>query len=168
MRETPTIAGMAALSSTYAGADIQAGLQMQQGLGAGFQFRDPDEDRKRAQMDAFMRSAVAAQNNLHAIAPPKQEQKTMANPTRRVVQVYIVDPNENVPVESCMLYKGDPILTDLTDQELFFEIDIKDVLAKHNAKRVTFPDKKVKDRIEHLEPAKVRDLKMTVVTIAAF
>jgi hypothetical protein len=33
---------------------------------------------------------------------------------------------------------------------------------------VKIADKKVKDRTEYLEPAKVRDLKMTVVTVASF
>jgi hypothetical protein len=93
----------------------------------------------------------------------------MANtPSRRLVQVLIVDPNENVPLEQCLLYKGEPKMTDATDQELFFEIDIKDILAKHNEKRVQIVDRKVKERTEHLEPAKIRDLKMVVVNIAAF
>lgn len=89
-------------------------------------------------------------------------------PARRLVQVIIVDPNDNIPLDQCLLYKGDPKLTDATDQELFFELDIKDMLAKHNAERVKLFDKKVKDRVEHLEPAKVRDLKMVVVNIASF
>lgn len=66
-----------------------------------------------------------------------------------------------------MLFKGEEKLTDATDQELFFELDMKDMLEKHNAKRVTVVDKKVKDRTEYLEPAKVRDLKMVVVTVAS-
>lgn len=89
-------------------------------------------------------------------------------PARRLVQVLIVDPNENVPLDQCLLYKGEPKMTDATDQELFFEIDIKDILAKHNEKRVQIVDRKVKERTEHLEPAKIRDLKMVVVNIAAF
>ena len=87
---------------------------------------------------------------------------------RRLVQVIIVDPNENVPLEQCVIYRGEQMLTDLTDQELFFELDIKDLLAKHNEKRVKLTDKKIKERVEHLEPAKVRDLKMVVVNIAEF
>ena len=87
---------------------------------------------------------------------------------RRYVQVFICDPNENVPLETCLLYKGEPKLTDLTDQELFFEIDIKSVLEKHNEKRVGYVDKSVKERTDHLDPARIRDLKMTVVTIAGF
>jgi hypothetical protein len=98
-------------------------------------------------------------------------QPSKGNPmttARRLVQVCIVDPNENVPLDKCLLFKGDKKLTDATDQELFFEIDIKDILEKHNSERIKIIDKKVKDRTEYLEPAKIRDLKMVVVNIASF
>lgn len=88
--------------------------------------------------------------------------------TRRLIQVLIADPNENVPLDMCLLHKGEQKLTDLTDQELFFEIDIKTILDAHNTKRVLLVDKKVKERTENLEPARIRDLKMTVVTVAQF
>jgi hypothetical protein len=86
--------------------------------------------------------------------------------SRRLVQVIIADPNENVSLEDCILFKGEEKVTDATDQELFFELDIKDLLEKHNEKRIKIIDKKVKERTEYLEPAKVRDLKMVVVTVA--
>lgn len=97
-----------------------------------------------------------------------QEIVNMANQQRRLVKVIIIDPNENVPLEDCVLYSGDEKMTDATDQELFFEVDIKKILDEHNAKRVKLLDKKVKERTEHLEPAKIRELKMVVVNIAAF
>lgn len=99
-----------------------------------------------------------------SIQPPK------GNPmaTRRLVQVVIVDPNENIPLDDCLLFKGDEKLTDATDQELFFELDIKNILETHNTKRTKIIDKKVKDRTEYLEPAKIRDLKMVVVNVASF
>lgn len=106
----------------------------------------------------------AAFMRVGAIAEKLKQEDNMA---RRVVQVFIADPNENVPLENCLLYEGEVHVTDLTDQELFFELDIKDLLIDHNIKRITFVDKKVKDRTEHLEPAKVRDLKMVVVTVAS-
>ena len=88
--------------------------------------------------------------------------------SRRLVQVFIADPNENIPLADSLLYSGEQKLTDATDQELFFEIDIKDILAKHNEKRVKIVDKKIKERTEYLEPAKIRDLKMVVVNVATF
>lgn len=87
---------------------------------------------------------------------------------RRLVKVVIVDNDENVPLKDCVLYSGEEQMTDATDQELFFEIDIKQLLDSHNEKRVKLIDKKVKERTENLEPAKIRDLKMVVVNIASF
>lgn len=92
----------------------------------------------------------------------------MASTARRLVKVVIVDPNENIPLDKCVLYSGDEKVTDATDQELFFEIDIKSVLEEYNKFRTTVVDKKVKERTEKLEAAKIRDLKMVVVTIAQF
>ncbi len=95
----------------------------------------------------------------------------MANTQRRLVQVYIVDPNENVPLDKAVLYKGDEKLTDLTDQELYFEIPVQELLTKHNALRVTLLDKdatKRSDKDRFLEPAKIRDLRMAVINIAQF
>jgi hypothetical protein len=96
----------------------------------------------------------------------KQEIKTMTG--RRLVQVFIADPNENVPLDSSMIYVGEQKLTDSNDQELFFELDIKNLLDKHNEKRTKMIDKKVKERTEYLEPVKIRELKMVVVTVAQF
>ena len=101
-------------------------------------------------------------------AKEMQRKKEAEMPARRVVKVLIADPNENIPVEDCLLHSGSEKLTDATDQELFFELDIKALLEAHNQKRTKFIDKKVKDRTEYLEPAKVRDLKMVVVTVATF
>lgn len=91
----------------------------------------------------------------------------MAN-ARRLVQVFIADPNENVPLDQSLLYSGEQKFTDATDQELFFEIDINTILKTYNEKRIKIVDKKVKERTEYLEPAKIRDLKMVVVTVAGF
>lgn len=102
------------------------------------------------------------------IATNPKETKSMTAPSRRLVQVFIADPNDNIPIDDCLLYKGEQRLTDLTDQELFFEVDIKSLLAAHNEKRIKVVDKTVKERTEYLEPARVRDLKMVVATLATF
>ncbi len=90
------------------------------------------------------------------------------NINTRFVRVIVVDPNENLPLEKRVVYNGEEKMTDLDDQELFFELDIKKLLADHNQERVKYPDKKVKERVEYLEPVKIRDLKMVVVSIAEF
>jgi len=95
----------------------------------------------------------------------------MPNATRRIVQVFVADPNENVPLEHSVLFKGDQKLTDLTDTELYFEVPMQEVLKSHNDKRVQFLDKEASKRAGKdilLEPVKIRDLKMVVVTIAQF
>lgn len=112
-------------------------------------------------------SAFRANNEFRPGIPIKPKEEIEIS-NRRYVQVFIADPNENLPLENCLVYAGSPKLTDLTDQELFFELDIKQLLNDHNIKRVKVRDKKVKDRTELLEAAKVRDLKMTVVEIAKF
>ncbi len=91
--------------------------------------------------------------------------------SKRMVQVLIADPDENVLLESSLLFKGEPKLTDLTDTELFYEIDIKPLLDKHNEIRKATKDKPQSNKFGkdiYLEPAKIRDLKMIVVEIAKF
>lgn len=100
--------------------------------------------------------------------PEPEQEQPMAAPIRRIVQVFIADPDENVPLDKSLLYTGNQKLTDATDQELYFEIDIKTILEKHNAMRKELVNKKVKERIEYLEPARVRDLRMSVITVASF
>lgn len=123
-----------------------------------------------APLNQFAQQALAQQYNSakEQAKAAKPKEPIMAAAVRRLVQVFIADANENVPLESSLLYSGEQKLTDATDQELFFELDIKTLLEDHNKKRVKLIDKKVKERTEYLEPAKVRDLKMTVVTIASF
>jgi hypothetical protein len=90
---------------------------------------------------------------------------------RRLVRVIIVDPNENVPVDKAILYMGGEEVTDLTDTELFYELEIKALLKQHNEYRVTVKDKKAsksKDKDEFLEEVRIKDLKMVVLTIATF
>ena len=89
----------------------------------------------------------------------------------RLARVFIVDPDDRLPLDKRVLYAGPEITTDLTDQELFFEVEIKDRLDKHNVIRKDTVDKetsKSKDKDVFLEPIRIRDLKMVVVTLAQF
>jgi hypothetical protein len=88
--------------------------------------------------------------------------------SKRLVRVFLVDPNASIPLDASMLYKSEEKLTDLTDQELFFEMPVQELLAKHNALRVTLVDKeasKLSNKDVLLEPAKIRDLTMTVLVL---
>lgn len=108
-------------------------------------------------------------HDLHGAEQHKE--KVMAKTTRRYVQIFIVDPDTRMPLNRSALYEGESFLTDLTDQELFYELEIKTILAEYNAYRVTVLDKKASDKFGRdvlLEEVKIRDLSMTVVEIATF
>lgn len=128
---------------------------------------------------AYSRMAAQQQSDFvieppHTSKPksePSQKETKMAEtttPARRLVQVFIADPDINVPLDKALLYSGEQQMTDLSDQELFFEIDMAGILKRHNELRGTLTDKSVKSKTVHLEPARIRDLRMTVVTIASF
>lgn len=120
-----------------------------------------------------MPSRVAEQlaQSFQTTTQPNQT-NIMPNQTkRRIVQIFIADPDERVALADSLLYQSEkPFLTDLTDQELFFEVPIKELLDKHNAKRLLTEDKKALQTtvVKHLEPIRVRDLRMTIVTVAEF
>jgi hypothetical protein len=147
--ETPTISGMAYTSSSLDGA---AWL------------------REAMQNKAEGRLGVA--EALKQVQPqplPHKEQPIVS--TARIVKVFIADSNDNLPLDKRVLHTGAEQLTDLTDQELFFEVPIAELLAKHNAVRAATVDKKQAEKFGRdifLEPARIRDLKMVVVTVASF
>ena len=102
------------------------------------------------------------------MAEKKEDKEGEDKVFTRFVRVIIVDPNTNLKLEDRLVYSGNEKVTDLTDQELFFELDIKALLATHNEKRTKTLDKRVKERAEYLEAARVRDLSMVVVEVAKF
>lgn len=114
---------------------------------------------------------IQAQQQAAQVAPPTpvnpipQKEKKMA---RRLVRVYVVDPDHKMPLDQSTLHAGEATLTDLSDRELLFELPMKQLLADHNAKRTRVVDKSFKDRTERLEPVTVDQLKTTVVTLATF
>lgn len=106
---------------------------------------------------------------LQNVQPSTKDAPPMSQ--RRIVQVFIADADQNVPLASALLHKTEPAFTDSTDQELYFELPVAELLKAHNEKRKTWMDKDAsrksgKDVL--LEPIKIRDLKMVVVTIAQF
>jgi hypothetical protein len=117
----------------------------------------------------FLQEQVKAAALMQAINQPQPKEQPMSN--ARIVKIFIADPNENLPLEKRVLFSGDEQLTDLTDQELFYEVPIADLLAKHNDVRKATVDKKQAEKFGRdifLEPARIRDLKMVVVTVAQF
>lgn len=163
MQEMPSIASSSYGSSTSTYNNL---MQMAAGSFSGQSSAASvwDGDVHKAQV---MRD-VARQQTVTTSIQKQQELKVAEKSKRRLVQVFIADPNESVPLEQSVIYTGAQKLTDSTDQELFFEVDIRSLLEKHNSRRTAMIDKKVKERTEYLEPARVRDLKMVVVTVAEF
>lgn len=146
--EMPQMYASARASTTYV-SDGGTGLV---GAGGGGDIRE---------LTRGMAMSVAAPNTK---AP--QAKDTHMN---RIVQIYIADTYDSIPLDKRLLYEGKPFFTDLTDQELFFTLDVNGILKKHNEYRVTVLDKRMLGRPDlagtKLEPARVRDLKMVVVTV---
>ena len=88
----------------------------------------------------------------------------------RVVQVYIADTDEKVPMDKRVLFESERKVTDSTDQELFYELDILAILGEHNKYRETVENEEWMkgEVVRYLKPIKIRNLTMTVVTLAEF
>ena len=90
----------------------------------------------------------------------------------RIVRVFVADADSNIPVTQRVLYSGDEITTDLTDQELFYQLKIAELLDSHNKNvRTKTRDKDASNRAGKdifLEPARISDLTMVVTVVAAF
>lgn len=93
--------------------------------------------------------------------------------TMRIVRIFLVDPDKRIEdLDKRVLYQSDEITTDATDQDLFFDIDVKAILDKHNKYRekVTYEVTNKGDTTEKtgLKPVRVSQLTMSVITIAEF
>lgn len=86
---------------------------------------------------------------------------------RRIIEVFITDPDPSVPVESAVLYHAERFATDLTDSEIFMRCDIPALLEKHNAVRTKCRDKRFPESEVYLEPATGKELRYTIRTITA-
>jgi hypothetical protein len=161
MNELPQMLALQGYASnTLSGSNMQAAVSHWQ--------LPPQQLDMAGTYEAAMRRMQQAGQPIPNIANPLPKEAKMAIYTRRLVQVFIADTDDNVPLAQCLLHSGTPKLTDLTDQELFYEVDVKTLLDNHNDGRVKLVNKAVKERVEYLETARIRDLKMTVVTIAQF
>lgn len=98
------------------------------------------------------------------------EEKVKPMITQRVVQVFILDPDKSIPLDKRLLYTGPQHFTDMSDQDLFFDVEIKSILSKHNEYRLTVLDKKKSTTTEkvYLEAVRVSELKMVVSVVAQF
>lgn len=186
MAEMPQISASAYTTSTYGGGDMvgQNFMQMSAqgyqgdvyggGAAGGIQDDIGHRIRRQAALAAPARPMLLASgsNIIHGnLIHPIEEADDMANAQDqdRLVRVIIVDTNKSIPAERRVLHKSEEFFTELSDQELFFEADPVSLLKKHNEYRTTVHDKSSGEKkSKNLEPARIRDLHMAVVTVARF
>jgi hypothetical protein len=165
MREMPTLASASYQSSALDTTRLLAPMGIvQQGQRFGV---DPGVWQD---IDAIELERQRKMLNLPRAAAILKETATIKEtpmPNARIVKVFIADTDENVPLDRRLLYKGDEQFTDLTDQELFFEIPVSTMLVEHNKRRQTLT-KRVGEKDVPLEPIRIRDLKRVVVNVASF
>lgn len=165
MNETPSI-----LTSNYACGEPAWFIGNQVGnigLGSVGVLETSENSIQRAFQEA---QAQQFHRHFNPLTPPPEIMNDQKTP-RRLVQVFIADTNENVPLEKCLLYSGQLKLTDLNDTELFFEIPINDLLKAHNEQRIKWSDKDASRKAGKdifLDPVKIRELQMRVVNVAQF
>lgn len=159
MTEMPSLTSTAYATSTVSAADF---------LGAqNATFPTGSASAQTGMRDLAGEALKAWIMPARVVQQPKEKQV----PSARIVKIFIADPNENLPLDKRILYSGDEKLTDLTDQELFFEVPIKELLDAHNAVRAATRDRKQTEKFGRevfLEPVRIRDLKMVVTTVAEF
>ncbi len=129
------------------------------------------EEEDELDIGKLLRRAAEKHHDQHQPSTVTTDPMPNQSNARRLVQVFIADPDPNVPLKAALLYKGELLFTDATDQELYFEVPIMDLLAKHNTERAKWLDKEATKRAGKdifLEPAKIRDLRMVVVNVASF
>jgi len=170
-RELPTINNCSLVSNTYSGTMVDWTYRPEL-TQVGYPYRP--QDYANVQLDKIMKDAerfTRAHTILDSLQPTTKEKKMADKSSRRIVRVFIVDTDENIPLEKCLIFRGEEQFTDATDQELFFEVDIKNILEQHNTYRAGVLDKKQTNKLGkeiYLEPIKIRDLTMTVVNVATF
>jgi hypothetical protein len=84
----------------------------------------------------------------------------------RIMEFYLIDLNESIPIEKSIIYHGERRVTDKTDEEIWIEIGVDEILKKYNEYRVTVVNKHLSEnsgRDVYLEPIEFRDVIRRVV-----
>lgn len=99
----------------------------------------------------------------------KERAEAMAN-SERVVQIYVADLDQNLPLDKRLIWQSEPTFTDLKDDEVWFDLasTITAKLAEHNKYRLTVRNKAIKDREVMLEEIRPRDLSVNFTNLAQF
>jgi hypothetical protein len=174
MNETPQIKTQTYGSSTYTAGSLHAPEHVVDSTALSGWRMPPDGPRNfinagRPHLDwADIERRIQQEALAKPLQPPLQKK---VEPMARIVKVYIADPDAALDLQKRVLHSGEEQLTDLTDQELYYDIAVGDLLKAHNGLRIVTLDKKATAKAGKdifLEPIRIRDLKMIVVTIAEF
>lgn len=85
-------------------------------------------------------------------------QSEAAEVARRYVSIWIIDQDENVPLEKSLIYEKTMLWTDKTPDELRADIPLNALLEKHNKLRETLKNKEDKP----LKRIRLRDLQVII------
>lgn len=101
-----------------------------------------------------------------------EEEESMKKRQLRVVQIYIADRHPDVPLAKAIVYQSpEPFATDMSNQELYFTINIMELLSVHNDERITWVDKEATKQAGKeimLEEIRISDLDMQVTAFTEF
>ena len=91
---------------------------------------------------------------------------------RRMVDIYIVDPDLNLPKEHALLFDAKSVLTDETDLELIQHLDTDKMLKDHNDLRANTVDReatRLSEKVVYLRSdLGMKDLRVVITTLARF
>lgn len=160
-QELPSINAYTSLSTSYSGDAFKLGNFNQLAPPRGTQ-----SALAQALVSASDYGALTKQREFIYYKQKELESMADKTPKARIVQVFIADSDESLPLESRLIYKGDQLFTDMSDQDLFFDVDLKPLLVKHNELRAKTLNQNEEDTF--LKPVRVSELKMVVSVIAEF
>lgn len=171
-QELPTINQFSNVSNTYALGDFGAGLTTSGAFGVGHISYSPDFENRRKQVEdyKYLDAVLAKRKEPESILTQAFKEAIKNVAKARVIQVFIADNDCNIEVAKRLLYKGEQLFTDLSDQDLFYDIEIKALITKHNEYRATVLNESKSTATEKvfLKPIKVSELSMVVAVLAEF
>jgi hypothetical protein len=85
-------------------------------------------------------------------------QANAADPGKRYISIWIIDQDENIPLNKSVLYEEKMIFTDKTPDEIRAGIPLLQLLEKHNVYRETLKDKEGKA----LKKIRLRDVQIVI------
>jgi len=89
----------------------------------------------------------------------------------RIVSIYVVDPDENLEPKDALVHIKENFMTDLTNEDILVDLELKEALANHNTKRIKIVDEDRSDdrgKEVMLKTVKIKDLIIKINTLQTF